>query len=250
MNSCFLYYKRSTNTVNLLNNAGTGYASGTIGSAGTLSNSQCSIALGSSSVSTPAALTVNLAMTFAGSFAGAKNIYMDVVTNAGTSAGWADKGDWTVPAGGGGGLSAVSVTPNTGSGLSQTFVFAFEDPAGFADIATTWMWFTPTFSTSAGAFVNTCFMYYQRSTNTLNLLNNAGNGYVSGTLGSGSISNGQCSINLAGSSRTTSGNSLSLSLPVTFTSATFAGAKNVFMDVVTNTGASSGWPDRGDWTVP
>jgi hypothetical protein len=254
INSCFLYYQRASNTLFLLDDAGSTYSSGTLGSSATLSNGQCSVALANTTRTVSGNnLTVNAAMTFAGTFNGAKNIYMDAVSNAGTSSGWPDRGDWTVPAGTPpppAGVSAVSASPNSGSGTSQTFSLVYSDSAGASDLATAWLWFTPTFSTNSSAFLNTCFMYYQRSSNTLNLLNNAGSAYASGTVGgSGSISNGQCSVALGTATRTLSGNNLTLSVPVTF-NASFAGAKNIYMDAVSNAGVSSGWPDRGDWTVP
>ena len=72
------YYDRAANTLNLLNDAGTAWTSGTVGSGGTLQNSQCAIALGSSTTRAVSGntLTLNLAMTFKPAFAGAKNIYM------------------------------------------------------------------------------------------------------------------------------------------------------------------------------
>jgi hypothetical protein len=93
-----MYYQRSTNTLNLLNDAGAVYTSGTVGSGVTLQNSQCSVALGSSSaVASGTTLTLNLAMTFRAAFTGTKNIYMEGVSAGGTKSVWASEGTWTVP---------------------------------------------------------------------------------------------------------------------------------------------------------
>jgi hypothetical protein len=72
-----------------------------------------------------------------------------------------------------------------------------------------------------------------------------------GTLGGagGTLQNSQCGVNLGASSVTMSGNTLTLTLATTFT-ASYAGAKNIYMFAANASGLTSGWQDRGDWTVP
>ena len=92
------YYTQSTNMLNLLNDAGSAWMSGTVGSGGALQNSQCAIALGSATaVPNANSLTLNLAMTFAPTYAGAKNVYMYAANAAGINSGWIRLGTWTVP---------------------------------------------------------------------------------------------------------------------------------------------------------
>jgi hypothetical protein len=67
-----------------------------MGTATTLQNNQCAIAVGSSTNTNGNTLTVTLAMTFSGGFAGAKNTYM-YATNGVINSGWQDRGDWNVP---------------------------------------------------------------------------------------------------------------------------------------------------------
>ena len=98
-NVCYAQYTRATNTVQLINNAGSGYvgSGGTLGSAGTVANSQCTLNLGASSSSGSGNnLTVNLSITFAPGFAGAKTTSMGVTNNASIFSGWQGKGAWTV----------------------------------------------------------------------------------------------------------------------------------------------------------
>jgi hypothetical protein len=81
------------------------------------------------------------------------------------------------------------------------------------------------------------------------LVNDAATQWMSGLLSSGStLQNTQCSVSLAGSSVTVSGTTLSMNLAVTFKAA-FAGAKNIYMSGASSGNVSSGWQDRGDWTV-
>ena len=245
-NSCLGYYARSTNTLYLLNDAGNGWGSGgTVGSAGSLSNSQCSVNLGSSSAGVSAThLTMNLAMTFAAGYAGAKSVYM-YAANGSANSGWQMRGTWTVP-GLPAAVTADSVAPGNGSGFSQTFTLQYSDSHGAGDISTAWVYITSSFSTSAA---NSCLVYYAQATNTVYLLTDAGNVWGSGAAGSaGSLSNSQCSVNLGGSSAEGSGTHLTVNLVVTFTGG-YAGGKNVYLYAANGT-VNSGWQVRGAWTVP
>ena len=78
--ACYLHYDRIGNTIQLSNDAGSGWVgSATPGVVGILQNSQCIIDTGASSVSgTGNNLTLNLALTFKQAFTGSKNIYMQV----------------------------------------------------------------------------------------------------------------------------------------------------------------------------
>ncbi len=245
-NSCLAYYDRPTNTIFLLNDAGSTWMSAAPGSATTLQNSQCAIAMGTSgAMASGSALTVNLPMTFKPAFAGGKNIFM-FATNGTQNSGWQDRGDWTVP-GTGIAVTADSATPSSGSGATQTFALQYSDTAGATDLTQAWVWFTPLFTSPAAS---SCMAYYQRATNQVFLLNDAGTAFTAGTLGTvGTLQNNQCAINLATSSAAAVGNSLTLNLAMTFKSPAFSGAKNVFV-FATNGAQNSGWQDRGDWTVP
>jgi probable HAF family extracellular repeat protein len=244
-NSCMLYYNRAAGQINMLNDAGTTWMPGTLGSATTLQNNQCSINLGSSSVVLAGnTLTLNLAMTFKPAYAGAKNVYM-YATNGTINSDWNDRGDWTVPVVNPG-VTSDSVTPASGNGVTQTFALQYSDTLGAADLSTTWVWFTTTFS---GDSSNSCLLYYNQPAGQLNMLNDAGTTWMPGTLGSATtLQNNQCSINLGGSSLVLDGNIQTLNLAMTFKPA-YAGAKNVYM-YATNGTINSGWQDRGDWTVP
>jgi len=83
----------------------------------------------------------------------------------------------------------------------------------------------------------------------VHLLDDAGAVWQSAVPGTSTpLQNSQCSIDVSASSVTAVGNTLTLSLPITFTPA-FAGAKNIYMYAASAT-SNSGWQDRGDWVVP
>jgi len=213
-----------------------------------LTNSQCTVGTsGSSSSGSGTNLTVNVALSFTPALGGAKTNYMVVYDTGGLSPGWQAKGTWTVP-GGGGNLapSAVSVTPNAGSGSSQTFSYVFSDPNGYADVSTAQMMINSTLSVAGG-----CWMYYSRASNQVWLMNNAGTAWLGPvTLGpAGTLSNSQCTVNAGGSSSSGSGTNLTVNVVLSFTPA-FGGAKTNYMVVYDAGGLSPGWQANGAWTVP
>jgi hypothetical protein len=246
--ACYLQYTPANNTIVLINDAGTGNAgSAILGTPGSMNNSQCTLNTGASSVSTAGNnLTLNLALVFKPVFAGTKNISMGVRNSLNVYSGWQALGSWTVT------VSAllppanVSVTPSSGSGSTQTFTFVYSDPYGFADISRPVVVIGPLVNN------NTCYVQYFTATNTAQLENDAGSGFVGsgGTLGSsGALSNSQCTVNLSGSSASGAGNNLTLNLALTFTPA-LTGAQSVWMGVVNSANVFSGWQALGSWNEP
>src|SRR5258705_1803147 len=243
-NSCMAYWDKTTNQINLINDSGTAWISMPLGGGGSLQNSSCTIAMGSTSVSTSGnTLALNLALTFAPGYAGTKNIYM-YGADASLNSGWQTRGTWTVTSSTP--VTADSVTPNAGSGSPQAFAFRFSDPGGGVNLTQTWVWFNATFASSAP---NACMVYHDKATNQVYLINDAGTAWLPGTLGtSATLQNTSCVIALASSSISISGNTLTLTLATTFKPA-FTGTKNIYMYVADGS-QDSGWQTRGTWTVP
>jgi hypothetical protein len=245
--ACYLYYVRVYNEIYLAGDTGAWQGPIPIGVPGTLENSQCTVNAGASSASASGNnLTVSLALSFTSSFAGAKNVYAEV-RNATVDAGWVQLGAWTVPSSVGGAPSlpvAVSVTPNSGSASTQTFVFAYSDSNGATDIRSTQMDISATLAVNGA-----CYLYYVRVYNEIYLASDTGVWQGPLTVGaSGTLGNSQCTVNAGASSATASGNNLSVSLALSFTSA-FAGAKNIYSEVENPT-VDAGWGQVGTWTVP
>jgi PQQ enzyme repeat len=244
-NSCMLYYNVAANQINLLNNGATAWQPATPGTATTLQNSQCSVAVASSSVTLSGnTLTLNLAMTFEASYAGVKSIYLYAADVSGANSGWQQPGSWTVP--GGATVTAVSVMPNSGSGTSQSFESQYSDTAGAASLQQAYVWF----AAAGAAESNSCMLYYNVAANQINLLNNGATAWQPATPGTATtLQNSQCSVAMASSSAMLSGNTLTLNLAVTF-EASYAGVKNIYLYAVDVSGANSGWQQPGSWTVP
>jgi hypothetical protein len=251
---CMAYHERATDTVHLLNDAGTAWNARGLSSGGTLQNNSCSIDLGNSSVSANGGLlTLNLAMNFTSAFSGAKTVRTFANAIGELSSGWQTRGSWTVPTTAPPpstppstppvqpGVNAVSASPGTGSGRTQTFVLQYSDSRGATNLVSEWVWF------SGGTGL--CMVYHERSTNRLYLLNDAGTAWISQSLGSGTLQNNSCAIALGSTSASTNGGILTLNLAMTFKS-TFTGTKTIQMFANAAGALSSGWQNRGSWVVP
>jgi hypothetical protein len=244
-NACYVQYVPASNTISLLSDSGSAYAgSMPLGTAGTVSNSQCIVDAGASSKSSSGNnLTLSVALTFKPLFNGTKNVYMNVFNKASVSSGIQAKASWTV-------VTAppvnVSVAPVSGSGASHAFSFVYSDPYGYADI-----YYAEALFQTQIAGQNACFVQYVRATTTLSLIADSGNAYAgSAQIGvAGTLSNSQCTVDAGASSVSTSGNTLTLTLALTFKPA-FTGGKNIYMGVFNNANVFSGWQAEGVWTAP
>jgi hypothetical protein len=242
--SCELYYLPGANQIGLLNDAGTAWSTSTPGASGVLQNSQCSVNVATSTRSLNGnTLALNFAMSFAGSYSGARNVYMWAGDVSGAKSGWQQRGTWTVTSSSGV-ATANSVTPNSGSGSSQTFALQYGDTAGASNLQQVYALFNSTLTSSSS-----CELYYQPGTNQVGLLNDGATAWTAATLGSTTtLQNSQCWLNVAASTKTLSGNNLTLNFAMAFTSG-YAGAKKVYMWAGDLAGSNSAWQQRGTWTA-
>ncbi|HYW41636.1 MAG TPA: SBBP repeat-containing protein [Bryobacteraceae bacterium] len=144
----------------------------------------------------------------------------------------------------------VSMSPASGTGTTQTFTATFSDPAGFQDIGV------------ADILINNfidgrvaCYLAYVPAANTLYLVDDGGHaggpfaGQITLNGSATAMQNSQCQVNGTGSSAVGSGNTLTLTLNITFKSP-FGGNQIFYLGVVTAAGNSSGWCPLGVWQVP
>ncbi len=142
--------------------------------------------------------------------------------------------------------SSISVAPATGAGLSQTFTFTYADTAGYQSLKGVHV----LISTSPNANNNACWLYYDVAAKLLWLSSDDTSTWSNLAPASGAtLQNSQCQI--AGSSVgvTGSGTSLTLTVLVTF-SASFVGAKNIYLNAVDAGGGATPYAALGAWTVP
>ena len=141
--------------------------------------------------------------------------------------------------------SPVSVSPNSGTGNSQTFQLTYTDPGGAYNFRLAQ--FDVVQSSSSPA---SCMVVVDFSANVIKLNANTP-GWISLplTATTSSLQNNQCSVSLAGLSISRSGTILTISLPLTFTTP-FAGAKQLWMSATNCQLKSTGLVQEGVWTVP
>jgi uncharacterized repeat protein (TIGR01451 family) len=148
-------------------------------------------------------------------------------------------------------LAPASVSPGAGSGTTQTFTFTFTDSAGYSDLTVLDVLIN-NYLDGIGA----CYFAWVpagASAGYLYLVDDAGDGgYVSGSPmlfpTSNSLQNSQCTINGTGSSVSSNGNTLTLTLAITFKPG-FGGNKIFYTAARSNT-QNSGWQALGTWNVP
>ena len=185
-------------------------------------------------------LTLNVSMTFKPAFAGAKNIYLHDVDLSGASSGWQQLGAWTIP-GASGTPAVISATPTSNSGSSQSFALQYSDSDGAVRLQQVWAYFSATLANPAS---QSCMLYYDVSTNRINLLNDTATGWLSATLGAATtLQNSQCALNVQATTVALNGNLLTLNLVMTF-QPSFAGLKNIYLYATDVSGSSSGWLEQ------
>ena len=95
-NACYIEFNRLTGSFRLLDNQGINWMGpSAAGSGMPLSNSQCTVNVAASSFSGAGnELTVNVSVTFAVTFTGEKNVYMQARDNGGLASDWLLLGSW------------------------------------------------------------------------------------------------------------------------------------------------------------
>ncbi|MGC2662412.1 MAG: BACON domain-containing carbohydrate-binding protein [Bryobacteraceae bacterium] len=246
-NACYVAYSQTANELYLVNDAGSGLLPGiTLAGSSSTSNGQCTVSSsGSSAQASGNILTLTLNIAFTASFEGNHVFYLAQQDTGMANTGWHAMGDWTVPGASTPSLGPVSLSPNNGAGLNQVFTLTFTDTNGFADLTVMNMLINGALN---GA--HACYMAFSQQSNVLYLVNDSGSALTAPlTLGGqGFISNSQCSVNGPTSSVLRSGNTLTLTLDMTFT-AGFAGTRVMYLAAGNAEGANSGWQPLGTWLV-
>ena len=244
--ACRVEYRRGANELRLYGDTNSSWQFSTPGVNTTMSNTQCQINVGSTTVTVAGTtLTVRVSVRFLAAFLGLRNIYGSATDAPGSVSAATLLGTVTI--------GTVNVTPTVGSvspaggaGATATFTVPFSDGNGAADLNV-----LNVLINSSLDGRNSCYFAYVRSANTLYLMNDAGSDLLPGLVlnGSGSTGNAQCLATGAGSSATIVGSTLTLVLRVTFPTF-YAGNRVVYAAARDAVSANSGWQALGVWQVP
>jgi len=143
------------------------------------------------------------------------------------------------------GAIAMSITPASGSGDRQVFTASFNHPGGSQQFATVRILFNHAVDGRAG-----CYVYYQRASSSLLLVNDAGQETTRMPIGSPShLANSQCELDGAGSSVRDTGTQLTVRFPVQF-KPSFKGKVTVYLFGEETNGQSTGFKASGSWDLP
>ena len=249
-NTCHGFWDRATGGLYLYSDGLTTLQGPlTPGGAGTLTNGQCTL---TGATSTPVSgtgndLTVTLGLGLKGSFgAASQNVYFWVVDAEANGTGWVQTGTW--------GPAAVapsqppvivSMQPASAVGSPQTFTTVARDPNGFANLQRVYFLVNPNTNIGAG----TCHGFYDRGLNAFYLYDDALT-VLQGPLapgGAGSLSNGQCAIQGAGSTMSGAGTDLTLTMAMRLNGTFGAASKNVYLWAVDAENNGTGWVQMGTW---
>jgi len=230
--ACYLAYVVASTTLVLVDDAGDAggpYAGSVVlGSSGTIQNSQCAVGL-TSALGSGATLTLILNVTFKAGFGGNRITYVAARDQGTGNSNWQPLGVWQVPYTAG--QIGVTVTPSRGaapSGTNQQLTFTFTDSKGTGDFGVG--------NVLINSFIDgrqACYLAYVASSNTLILIDDAGDagGPYAGTMvlngGSGAIQNSQCMVSGAGSAVASSPGTIAVTLNLTFKGA-FAGNRVLY----------------------
>ena len=242
LNACYISYDPTANVFYLLSDDMTQWYGLLGGSVNNIGNAQCTIygaTSGSAKVGTD--LTTNVDVSFRSGFGGSKSIHQFSEDILGNGSSWILMGTWN-DTGDPSAVELVSLTPNSGTGVSQVFTTVTKDGDG----ATTIPFVQFVMNNGLSGF-NGCFIHYDRASNVFFLLNDAGTAFSGMFAGSGQVSNSQCTLHGAGSGGTVLGSNLTVTYVLEF-SAGFTGTKKVFMQALDNTNCIQVWRQMGTWT--
>ena len=150
------------------------------------------------------------------------------------------------------GAAVEDMNPLSGSGAGGTFTATFSHGGGADQLYLGYMLFLPTPNVVNYVATGSCLVEYNRISNGVRLIDNAGTGWLGPESGvvispsAGTLSNNQCTVNVAGSSVVKTGNSMAMTVPVTFKGAV-SPVMGTFLQALDVTGKWTGMTQFGNW---
>lgn len=249
--ACYVAYSRPLGVLYLVNDGGT--ESGlsdplVLGGAGSVSNSQCTILAGGSAATISGnTLTLTLNVTFTPNFMGNKVVYIAGRSLTEASSGWRTAGVAVVPESLVAFPRSVDATPAAGESSAAVLSFSYQDLSNTDNIQTVWA-----LANAALDGARACYVAYFKPGNLLFLIPDNGDGNAAQSIplsGVNSIENSQCRVSAEGSSATSVGNTLSLSLNIQFKTG-FGPSVGIWTAANTLAGLTSPWKVVGARRVP
>ena len=150
------------------------------------------------------------------------------------------------------GAAVETLEPLVGSGGAGTFTATFSHGGGANQLYLGYMLFLPTPNVVNYVAKGSCLVEYNRISHGMRLIDDAGTGWLGPISGvvirptAGTLTNKQCTVNVAGSSASISGNTMTVRVPVTFKGAVTP-VMGTFLQALDVTGAWTGMTQFGNW---
>lgn len=245
---CFLHYDVVGNGLWLYGDGG--FFVGPIApgvSSQVLQNSLCAINTQSTTVTMNGAnLTVSANIVFKSTTP--RRAYLRLHDTFGFDTGMFQQGEWntvsSTPA-------TPTVSPNAGTGSSQTFTLTYPDPPGFFGAPFGWVQFLVAAAGDGGG-LPFCFVHYDRAGNGL-WMYSSDVGFFLGPVAPGTASNAldssACTVNPGGTSIQNVSGNLIVTVPLTF-KPPMSGAKKLFERTLDVLQRDTGMVQTGTWNIP
>jgi hypothetical protein len=232
--SCLIEFNNISSGMRLINDAGTGWIgppSGlTIGTTpGALSNSYCTVHVqNATAFRSGNTLSVTVPVTFTNLLGPVLGTFLQAQDITSVWTGMTQMGNWVIPGAPAvrPGPAIVNIQPATVVGSTAAYSITTTSPTGVAGLETVNLLISDRIVGGTP-----CHVIYFPQSNLVNLVNDAGNGFVSAGVTPGSfgfLGNSRCQVNTSTMSVSSSGANLTVIVPMGFSTTTFSGTKGVW----------------------
>jgi len=199
-------------------------------------------------------------LDFTAGFAGRKTIWMLSYGSDGSNIGWREVGEFTVsggrtPSGDPRVVSLAGVFLGPGLDNNWRYTATFSHPGGAQQLYLGYMLFLPTPNVVQYTAQGTCLIEYNRISNGIRLINDAGNDWLGGTSGipvgtrGAALANAYCTVDVSSATVNVQTTTLSYTVPVTFNRGTLPVRLGTFLQAQDLTGKWTGMTQFGSQTV-
>jgi hypothetical protein len=245
--TCTVEFNRAANSFRLLDDTATSWSSGDFGA---FANSQCGLIFPTAYVS-GSMIVLTLPIDFSGSFVGQRDVSVIALDPQGSS-GWRKRGSYNIVAvSNASEVGVVTMLPESGSGNVKTFTGIFKHTGGVGQLYLGYMLFLRTPNIVSYTAKSSCLVEYNRISNGMRLINDAGDDWLGPLIGipvgtpGARLTNAQCSLDIGAAKATARQDTMVVEAPVTFHSA--SPVTMTFLQAFDVIGRYTGMTQMGTW---
>jgi len=255
-NACYIAIDPQSRVVRLMTDSGVDWLGAYMISNRYMVNSQCATNSNAFEYvsTTGQQITFKIPVDF-NTFHGAKNLYLRAIDFSGGDSGFQLRGQIQLSAVAPQGPSVTDLQPRTGSNQNVTLTGQFRHPNGANGHYLGYILILPTPNVVQFTAAGSCLVEYNRISNGVRLINDAGNdwlGPISGVVISPhaiKLSNSRCSVDVSKAVASINGQVLTFTAPIQLTSA-MSPVAATFIQSLDVTGKWTGMTQFGNWLNP